>query len=288
MLTILGSFMTKKSKYKELKQGCLLSNTLISRVFYKNKSIHIEFFCGCGNKQQSTIGNFIRKPHKVCNLCAAANVAKTKEKYAMKDRNLYQLWKAMNWRCHPDKGHEAYLRKNIKVHWEWSEDNPEGFNNFLRDMHPRPKGLTLDRIDNSKGYCKENCRWLDIKGQQNNRENNHEIFYADRTWTLQILSEHLGIKSNTLLYRLKRGWTVEEAVKGFRVKDYCRPYKNKLTDEEFYHLMYDLIVLGKSQTEVGNKYHLHPSNLSRVMRKPEALEYFNEERSRRENEPLGK
>lgn len=49
----------------------------------------------------------------------------------------------------------------------------EKFENFLKDMGPRPTGYTLDRIDNNGNYCKENCKGSSAKEQQLNRNINN-------------------------------------------------------------------------------------------------------------------
>ena len=43
------------------------------------------------------------------------------------------------------------------------------FRNFLADMGACPEGYSLDRIDNEKGYFKENCRWIPLRDQPKNR-----------------------------------------------------------------------------------------------------------------------
>lgn len=79
----------------------------------------------------------------------------------------YVTWGAMRNRCHNPK-HSAYERygaKGIHVCDEWRYSYPT----FLADMGERPKGMTLDRIDSSKGYTKSNCRWATSTEQYENK-----------------------------------------------------------------------------------------------------------------------
>ena len=43
------------------------------------------------------------------------------------------------------------------------------FSNFLEDMGEKPSGLTLERMDNHKGYSKANCCWASYEEQNKNR-----------------------------------------------------------------------------------------------------------------------
>jgi hypothetical protein len=43
------------------------------------------------------------------------------------------------------------------------------FENFLADMGEPPPGLSLDRIDNERGYRKDNCHWVTRSEQMRNR-----------------------------------------------------------------------------------------------------------------------
>jgi len=65
-------------------------------------------------------------------------------------------WREMNYRCNNESHpfYEYYGGRGITVCEEWKD-----YKNFLRDMGKKPEGLELDRIDNNKGYFKENCRW---------------------------------------------------------------------------------------------------------------------------------
>lgn len=78
----------------------------------------------------------------------------------------WNAWSAMWGRCaNPKNKHfRDYGGRGISVCSEWKM-----FESFLRDIGEAPAGLSLDRIDNEKWYCKENCRWATAKQQANNR-----------------------------------------------------------------------------------------------------------------------
>ena len=65
--------------------------------------------------------------------------------------------------------------------------------------------LIIDRIDNDKGYLPDNCRWVDIKIQSNNRCNNRRVCYQGQKYTLSELADKLGIEYKHFWYLIKKG-----------------------------------------------------------------------------------
>jgi hypothetical protein len=80
--------------------------------------------------------------------------------------NEYMIWDGMISRCY-NKSHHAYNNyggRGISVCDKWRK-----FEGFYEDMGDKPKGLTLERIDNSLGYNKDNCKWASMTEQSRNR-----------------------------------------------------------------------------------------------------------------------
>lgn len=77
----------------------------------------------------------------------------------------YSSWYNMKDRCNNPKNPKAHLysEKGITYTSKW-----ETFGGFLEDMGERPAGTSLDRVNGSLGYYKENCRWADTHTQANN------------------------------------------------------------------------------------------------------------------------
>lgn len=87
------------------------------------------------------------------------------------------------------------------------------FENFVVDMGYRPEGKTLDRIDSSKGYSKDNCRWLTPSEQQKNRKCAFLITYKGITKNASDWALDLGLTKGAVWNRIKHlGWSVEKAV----------------------------------------------------------------------------
>lgn len=73
----------------------------------------------------------------------------------------------MKYRCFNkrSKDYKDYGGRGITICPRWLNS----FENFLEDMGLKPLGHQIDRIDNNKGYSKENCRWVTNKINCRNR-----------------------------------------------------------------------------------------------------------------------
>lgn len=79
-------------------------------------------------------------------------------------------------------------------------------------MGERPEGRTIDRIDGSKGYEPENCRWASNKEQARNKRTNRILTYRGENRCVAEWVELLGLKEKLVRLRLSRGWTPERAL----------------------------------------------------------------------------
>jgi uncharacterized beta-barrel protein YwiB (DUF1934 family) len=129
----------------------------------------------------------------------------------------WNIWVNMKQRC-DNKKTKAYLRygaRKINYDKKW-----KSFIIFWRDMKDGYKdSLTLERIDNNKGYSKNNCKWATYKEQANNTKNTTFYTIDDETKSLHEWAEYYKINPTTVYYRLK---TYKSIKKAFTNKLYQR------------------------------------------------------------------
>ena len=143
----------------------------------------------------------------------------------------YSAWVMMRSRCRNPNMREypRYGGRGVKVCERW-----ESFEAFLADMGAAPSPLhTLDRIDNDKDYCPDNCRWATRKEQARNRYVSRILECGGERRCLCDWAEHLGIPHQTIWHRLRRGWSVERALNNYHtsnvVKEACEKVASAVT-----------------------------------------------------------
>ena len=115
------------------------------------------------------------------------------------------------------RGYERYGARGIKVCERWS--GPEGFEHFFEDMGVCPPGYQLDRIDGTKGYSPDNCRFVSLKIQNRNRSDNVWLEYKGEKLILKDWGDRFGVSGSFIKTRLDKGMSMREIEEIARMKN---------------------------------------------------------------------
>jgi hypothetical protein len=163
--------------------------------------------CDCGN-QVTVIGANLRQG--ISKSCGCQRLEKLQARnlqhgHAFRGRRnpTYMSWVAMKQRV----SRQSY-KYPIKVTSKWLN-----YNNFLKDMGPRPQGFSLDRINVKGNYEPSNCRWANSKFQARNKTNTRYIEYQQKRKSVAEWSDIVNIPSPVIRARIdKLGWGVKKAL----------------------------------------------------------------------------
>lgn len=179
----------------------------------RNKSGNViwECECDCGNKLNILGTNLHRGLTKSCGCIRREKSRERMTKHGKTNTRLFRIWQHMLSRCYTttDSKYYCYGARGIYVCEEWKDDFEAFYNWAINNGYS--EDLSIDRIDNDKGYSPENCRWADDIIQARNKSTNRIIEYNGQKKCLSEWEEILGIRASVISKRLKRGWSVEKA-----------------------------------------------------------------------------
>lgn len=186
---------------------------------YKTISGHskrtINCICDCGKCKDYEWQSVVKGRTKSCG-CYSRDTASDRmitknTKHGMYGTVEYNTWQSMKKRC-LSKNHRSYKHyggRGITVCSEWVNS----FDNFLNDMGCRPSNLySIERVDNNKGYSKDNCIWVLNDKQSQNQRTTINIEYNGETHCLSEWARKLNMSAAKLHYRLfKANYSLKKA-----------------------------------------------------------------------------
>lgn len=177
--------------------------------------------CKCGNEPVIWTKH-LRSGHiKSCG-CLLREVAEEKGHrtaiHKLSRTRIYRVWSNMKSRCYnPQRSKYAiYGGRGITVCDEWLHDFKAFYDWAMANGYQ--DDLSIDRIDPNLNYCPGNCRWITLREQSRNKRNNYSITINGETKNLADWCEQYSKKYTTVLYRIQRGWSPEEALGLFPTK----------------------------------------------------------------------
>lgn len=174
--------------------------------------------CDCGRFIEVRSSNLttLRRPQKSCGCILKESVSKSSYVHGGTGERLYGIWMGMRRRCYDPKikSYARYGGRGIRVCDEWQDYAVFRTWALENGYDPTAKfqECTIDRINPSGNYEPQNCRWVDIKTQENNRRNNVLIDYNGKRQSMKLWAEELGVNYGLLRDRLERGWSFERAI----------------------------------------------------------------------------
>lgn len=205
--------MSKPKSFKDLTGQRFHRLLVISQApSDKNGNAKWHCNCDCGNKTISHGFSLRNGAAKSCGCLTGQQAAERNRRHDNHGTSEYLSWAAMIQRCENPKNirYNRYGERGITVCERWHD-----FVHFLEDMGKKPtEKYTIERIDNDGNYEPNNCRWATKAEQRHNQSNTHFVIYRGARMSLTLAIQRSGSLINiaTALGRLRRGWSVEDAI----------------------------------------------------------------------------
>ena len=174
--------------------------------------------CQCGNEVVVRAKSLTRGVTKSCGCLQRDGMSERASVHHGYGTRLYSVWNSMRQRCNNPNSlaYHNYGGRGIKICDEW--DNFSCFRRWAMENgydENAPRGMyTLDRVDVNGPYSPENCRWVDMRTQSNNKRNTIYLEFDGKKRSLTEWASLLGADYTTLWSRYSKGLTAEEILFG--------------------------------------------------------------------------
>lgn len=169
--------------------------------------------CDCGNMIEVFGDNLKKGVSQSCGCYRHDKLSAIKSTHRETETKLYKVWRGIKTRCYNkhSKYYAQYGGRGIVMCDEWL-DSFESFS-YWAEASGYSEGSTIDRIDNDGMYSPDNCRWVDMKVQANNRRSNILLTLNGETHNITQWADIIGISPKTLFSRYYSGKSVEDILK---------------------------------------------------------------------------
>ena len=180
-----------------------------ARVPSKHGKTMFECLCDCGNSTVVSSNNLRRGRVESCGCLLREKI----NKHGMARSRIYRIYMAIKGRCTNINSpqYKYYGERGISMCNEWLNSFQTFYDwamtNGYRD------DLTIDRIDNERDYSPDNCRWVTMQEQSENKRSNKTIVFNGKSQTLSQWARELGFPKQTLIARITTyKWSIEKAL----------------------------------------------------------------------------
>lgn len=195
--------MAKKIDLKGQKFGKLL---VLRRAENKGKNTAWVCRCDCGNEKDILTYNLTAMKSKSCGCVRGKKLGNFSRTHGQSHTRLYSVYKGIKQRClnKNNPAYKYYGGKGVVIDEGWLKDFLVFKDWAYKHNYKEGKGLSIDRIDPNGNYSPENCRWVSLSKQQNNKLNSFFITIDNEKLTVAEWAQKKGMHHQSLYSRIYR------------------------------------------------------------------------------------
>jgi len=180
--------------------------------YNRNETHHYwRFLCDCGHEKVIRRDHVLSSKIRSCGCLAREG---NNKKHGHTGTRLYNIWTHIISRTEnrTNPGWKDYGGRGITICAEWRNNFSEFYRWAITNGYI--DGLTIERINVNGGYSPNNCAWIPLASQNENKTNTVYLTYNGKKQSVKKWSEEIGTPIKTICNRLYSGWSTDEALYG--------------------------------------------------------------------------